>query len=100
MPQALFCRLLQLTVKRIGGKASSSVGFSPFNKGLSHWYLKGLKPTEESGKAGHLFIRSLKTNGKREPAAWGNAPLKEQTDKSSFIVSKLPIIELSVKVQR
>ena len=59
MLQALFCRLLQLTVNKIGGKASSSVGFSPFNKGLSHWCLKGLKPTEESDKAGHLFIRSF-----------------------------------------
>ena len=64
MPQALFCRSFQRTVLKIGGKASSSVGFSPFNKGLSHWYLKGLKPTEESVKAGHLFIRSLKRTAK------------------------------------
>ena len=62
--QALFCRLLQLTVKRIRGKASSSVGFSPFNKRLSHWCLKGFKPTEESGKAGEFPIRSLKRTAK------------------------------------
>ena len=63
MPQALFCRLLQLTVKRIGGKASSSVGFSPFNKQPHIDILKGLKPTEESSKAGYLF-RSLKRTAK------------------------------------
>ncbi len=35
VPQALFCRLLQLTVNLDGGKDSSSVGFSPFYKYLS-----------------------------------------------------------------
>ena len=30
MPQALFCRLLQLTILKIKGKAFSSVGFNPF----------------------------------------------------------------------
>ena len=33
--------------------------------------LKGLKPTEESGKAGKFNYPSVETDGKREPAARG-----------------------------
>jgi len=36
---------------------------------------KGLKPTEESGKTGKIIYPSVETDGKREPAAWGKAPL-------------------------
>ena len=43
----------------------------------SYKYLeKGLKPTEESGKTGRFIYPSVETDGKREPAAWGKAPLK------------------------
>ena len=86
MPQALFCRLLQLTVNKDEGKASSYVGFSPFNKGLSCKQLKGVE-THRGIRQSRAFINPLiEINGKREPAAWGYTPLKEQTDKSSFTI--------------
>jgi hypothetical protein len=34
--------------------------------------LKGLKPTEESGKAGRFIYPSVQTDGKREPIAKEN----------------------------
>ena len=37
--------------------------------------LKGLKPTEESGKAGKFNYPSVSTDGKREPAARGEPRL-------------------------
>lgn len=66
MPQALFCRWFQPTVLNTGGKASSSVGFIPFHNIPPE---KGLKPTEESGKAGKFNYPSVETDGKREPTA-------------------------------
>ena len=74
VPQALFCRWFQPTVLNTGGKASSSVGFIPFHYTYQE---KGLKPTEESGKTGKIIYPSVETDGKREPTAWGFAPLKE-----------------------
>ena len=74
VPQALFCRWFQPTVLNTGGKASSSVGFIPFHYTYQE---KGLKPTEESGKTGKIIYPSVETDGKREPAAWGKAPLKK-----------------------
>ena len=46
--------------KRSGGKASSSVDFSPFHP----LYLKGLKPTEEPAKPEQSSIRLLKQTAK------------------------------------
>ena len=68
------CRWFQPTVLNTGGKASSSVGFIPFQNMIPD---KGLKPTEESGKTGRFIYPSVETDGKREPAAWGFAPLKK-----------------------
>ena len=47
-------------MKRSGGKASSSVDFSPFHR----LYLKGLKPTEEPAKPEQSSIRLLKQTAK------------------------------------
>ena len=49
-----------------------------------------MKPTEESGKTGKIIYPSVETDGKREPAAWGKAPLKT----TILIGSKLIIIDL------
>ncbi len=38
--------------------------------------LKGLKPTKEEALPPVFYIRRLKTDGKREPAAQGKALLK------------------------
>jgi len=49
-----------------------------------------LKPTEESGKTGKIIYPSVETDGKREPAAWGKAPLKRHNS------SNLTIFEISI----
>lgn len=74
MPQALFCRLL-LTDDRLNAPAlpDSSVGFNPFRHIMAVPALKGLKPTKEEALPPVFYIRRLKTDGKREPAAQGLA---------------------------
>ena len=52
--------------------------------------LKGLKPTKEEALPPVFYIRRLKTDGKREPAAQGKALLKTMTR----IGSNLTITEL------
>ena len=65
MPQALFCRLLQLT-DRLNASAlpDSSVGFNPFRHIMVVPALKGLKPTKEEALPPVFYIRRLKPTAK------------------------------------
>ena len=84
VPQALFCRPFQRTVIRIRRQSLFLCGLYPFYKGLSCKSLKGVQTHRGIRQSRGLINPLIEINGKREPAAWGVAPLKEQTDKSSF----------------
>ncbi len=90
MPQALFCRWFQPTVLNTGGKASSSVEFIPFHNIPPE---KGLKPTEESGKAGKFNYPSVETDGKREPAARGEPRLRDNYGNNFILYSGYILIQ-------
>ena len=73
MPQALFCRLLQLTDRLMLRLCRIPLWvLTPLIYNASPC-LKGLKPTKEEALPPVFYIRRLKTDGKIEPAAQGNA---------------------------
>ncbi|MCD7848980.1 MAG: hypothetical protein LUH63_04120 [Parabacteroides sp.] len=48
--------------------------------------MKGVETHRGIRQSRELINPLIEINGKREPAAWGNAPLKEHTHKPSFKV--------------